>query len=205
MPPVGPYRTPAPARRSRGQFPAFLYDPRDRDRGPLRRLVGRLWLGVIAGSLLAASAPSLALVGLALLAVWSVWQWPRTRRPEGVLLWVENGELVVFRQPGVRPVIRVRLDGLRDVRIETRSIDKTRHEAHTGLVLPTPAATLTVDVSRVVFDFAPPDEPLLVSGEFMSSSVIVPCVGKMRVYLRRHGWLPEDERAETRPERLLAC
>jgi len=52
------------------------------------------------------------------------------------------------------------------------------------------------DVSRILLVTCDQDIPL--TDEYLSSSYTTESFGKMRRFLRSHGWLPEAERAASR-------
>jgi hypothetical protein len=189
---IQPYRKPPPVVPA----PATeLFVPWENTEG--RATPMRLFLGLLIGgsvvSVAAMVTPALsALLGAALL-VWAVTTWRSARGPSGVRLRVEDGALWVDRGRG-QPPERFPLSGLRNVEIESKALQRVVLEQQVGAPMMTTAVTPSVDVGRLALVSERAPRPVYLLETFGSYSHCTEWLGKVRVFLRRGGWVPEDER-----------
>jgi hypothetical protein len=137
-------------------------------------------LGALAAGLLAKYAsPTLAVVplGIAIVAVLF-----RTKSREGrFVLRVEDGALEVTRERRRGPALRIALADLRDVTLNRETKAAGRGGSATERV-------------RLALERRPPDDPVFVPEERVTPIEAQEWYGKVRVFLRKHGWVPEGER-----------
>lgn len=104
----------------------------------------------------------------------------RKPREGRTVLRVEGGLLEVGREGHAETLSRLPLDDLLDVTIE-----RERTPASGGAAK---------ERARLSLDRAAPAEPIFVPSERITSLEAQEWLGKVRVFLRKHGWLPKDER-----------
>lgn len=163
------------------------------------RHLGILWLsGVLAATALATIPGGVPGVVFGL-GLGGIWVWRSARRVRSVRIGVDRGDVLVSPGLSRAPALRLPLVELQEVELETTSIRKARTEMRLGLVVPDPTPSLVVDESRIVLDFGEAGGRFPLLDEFSSSSDVVLRAGKLRVFLRSHGWLPQSERGESEP------
>jgi hypothetical protein len=124
-----------------------------------------------------------------------------------------GGRRVLFRTEGKRLHVSTRipvdvpLSKLLDVRLDTKSTKKALMVARAdGLNTPFGGAipdgrSLDVDASRIELVIRGRD-PVLVSDEWVSTILALEHIREIKVFLRKAGWLPLDERPlEDRPKK----
>lgn len=122
--------------------------------------------------------PSAALAPFALAIVVLI---IRRRSHEGrFVLSVDAGALEVRRERRGAPPIRIALADLLDVTVDRQ----THHSGRGG------SATERV---RLALERRPPDAPVFVPDERVTPIEGQEWYGKVRVFLRKHGWVPENE------------
>ena len=140
--------------------------------------------------------PSLALPAAALTAAAMWWRSRRqVARPQATL-WIEESRLRVLDRDS-REILNVRLKHLLEVELDTKTIQRVQDNLDSGVLphfrmLHGKVGSAT-DISRIVLVTSKQDVPL--TEERMSISYTTESFGKMRRFLRNHGWLPENERA----------
>jgi hypothetical protein len=189
-----PAQRPEPARE-------LVYVGRDAERklDPYRVYVrfGLVAVAItFAGFLIGIPAQLAGLIGgLAVLAgmIAAVLRWRKGASMPGQLLRVENGELLIFPNgKGYGLPQRLMLKNIRNVELETKSIEKSQIEVNTvGMV--GLGHVQAVDNSRIVFALRKKQTHVLTEA-FVSHSDCIEWLGKIRKLLRSHGWLPEAER-----------
>ena len=126
-------------------------------------------------------SPLTGLVGLAVsVLVVVLLRKPREGR---FVLRVEGDVLEVRREKRPDPIARVALADIVDVTLD--------RQAHQGGSRGGAAAERT----RIALERRGEEEPVYVPDERVTSIEAQEWHGKIRVFLRKHGWLPEDERA----------
>lgn len=104
---------------------------------------------------------------------------------------MEHGNLVIAAE-GLPPRT-LPLAELQDVELDTRSFEKVEGRVRPDGLIGTGQA-LTLEVSRLVLVIAGRDVGIPLREEYASYSDSLEWMGKVRLFLRRHGWLPHDER-----------
>lgn len=133
------------------------------------------------------------LVALVLTALFVVWWLRRSQWSDDFVFTVAGDTLDVHR--GTRFIAKLRLRDLADVVLDTKSIRKV--EEGTSMLGMLRGLDLRVgaelDVSRIVLVAGDGTETPL-SVVYLSNSEATEWLGKIRVFLRKLDWLPEDER-----------
>ncbi len=146
-------------------------------------------VGAILGTL---TTPTIALVGmLATVAALVVW-WKRAPLQRVVLRVSENKLWVHGKKGFVEPV---RLEDLLNVSVDSRTITPLQ-DGSSAIPAMRIIASKTgpdVDVARIVV-VAKGREPVSLVDEELAHMDAMEWLGKIRVFLRKHGWVPEDER-----------
>ena len=137
-------------------------------------------LGAIAAGVLAKYAsPTMALVPIGI-AIASVLLRSKSREGRFVLR-VEDGELHVTRERRRGPAVRIVLADLRDVTLNRETKAAGRGGSATERV-------------RLALERRAPEPPVFVPEERVTPIEAQEWYGKVRVFLRKHGWVPEAER-----------
>lgn len=132
-----------------------------------------------AGALAKLVSPTAALAPIALALVVLLL---RRRSNEGrFVLRVTDGVVEVTRERGVGPAVRIALADLVDV-----TLDRQSHASGRG-----GSATERV---RLSLERRAPEAPVFVPHERVTPIEGQEWYGKARVFLRKHGWVPESER-----------
>jgi hypothetical protein len=132
-----------------------------------------------AGLLAKFASPTVALVPLGIAVVILL---VRKKSGEGrFVLRVDDRGLEVTRERRRGPAVRVALDDLLDVTLDRQ----THRSGQAG------AATERV---RLALERRAPATPIFVPDERVTSIEAQEWYGKVRVFLRKHGWVPESER-----------
>jgi hypothetical protein len=138
---------------------------------------------IVAGLLAKYSSPTMALVpiGIAIVAVLF-----RTKSREGrFVLRVEDGTLEVTRERRRGPAVRIKLADLLDVTLNRETKAAGRGGSATERV-------------RLALERRAPEEPVFVPEERITPIEAQEWYGKVRVFLRKHGWVPEGEHEPAR-------
>ena len=138
-------------------------------------------LPVLVGGLLAkVGSPTAGLVGfVAVVGVLVLLRKPNEGR---FVLRVEDGVVEIARERPRSPATRVALADLLDVTLDRQT---SQPGGRGG------SATERV---RLAFERRAPEEPLFVPDDRITPIEAQEWHGKVRVFLRKHGWLPESER-----------
>lgn len=144
-------------------------------------------------AMLARSAPA-GLVAALGTAGWKYWQRRRARSTPRAVLRVLRGRLHLSGAAFVQPVA-CDLNQLLDVYLDTKTIQRVQENA--GAVPDLRFINATVggeqDTARIALELE--HETFLLTEERLSHTDANEWFGKIRRFLRRHGWVPEDERA----------
>lgn len=155
-------------------------------------------VGVVASAIFTPTVGLVALVGSAVLGVW----WWRRPASTGLLLTVENGALVVARFRGARPIATLPLETLRNVSLDIKTIQRVEEggSAIPAMRVLDSRVGVEVDTSRIVLQGEGPPVPL--GDLYIAHMDATEWLGKVRVFLRKNGWVPADERGEvpSRPD-----
>lgn len=98
------------------------------------------------------------------------------------VLRVDGAHLLVGRERGRRPPERIALDDLLDVTLERRTKQ------------PSARGGSAVERVRLSLERRAPAAPIFVPDEGVTPLEGQEWLSKVRVFLRKHGWVPEDER-----------
>jgi hypothetical protein len=193
---VTPYRR-AELPKSRGNPPRELfYKPQNREgQMTATRAYVRYVLFAIPFAIFAAMASwGLALACVAALVAWDVARWQREKKL-GVRLSIDSGRLAIDPRGTGGLAREIPLGMLDDVSLDTRLAKRAGREVRPDGILAS-GPSFTVDESRILFVVAG-GEPYRLTETFHSQSDEAEWLGKIRVFLRAHGWVPADEREAT--------
>jgi hypothetical protein len=85
-------------------------------------------------------------------------------------------------------------DRVRDVALDTASIERGTRDMRLSAIGFETRGAAPIDVSRIVVVPEPPDEPVPLTAQRVAHLEAVEWAGKIRAFLRAHGWVPHDER-----------
>lgn len=139
------------------------------------------------------AGPTAGLVGLVGAGAGAVWWWRRAPHVGAVVLRVENGELCVLSGDGKREDHRFRLDDV-DVVLDTKTIQRVQEGGSAIPAMRFIDATVgpELDTCRIVVVARGTRVPL--SDDYVAHMDASEWFGKIRVFLRKNGWTPADER-----------
>ena len=138
--------------------------------------------------------PSLAPVGIAVSLGLGLWLW-RRRPTQGVVLRVEGDQLRVLSRSGKVEKARFRLDDLVDVALDTKTVRPVQEGASAIPAMRFIATRVGPDVDKSRIVLVGRDGPSVpLSDEYVAHMDATEWLGKIRVFLRRQRWVPEDER-----------
>jgi hypothetical protein len=188
-----PYRNAAaPDARSRPH--TVVYVPAFQKRVSGVAALQMVGLPPVVGALLALLHPNAGLVGLVGTVVALLWWWKRPPVPAAILS-IEEGDLVVRRSGDrARASIRWPLRDVRDVVLETKSIQPIGDGGSPipGVRTLDPSIGPEIETARIVL--VGPQRRVRLTEEYFAHMDSSEWLGKIRVMLRKHGWVPEDER-----------
>lgn len=126
-----------------------------------------------------------------------IWRWRRSPEATGVMFSVHRGELTVKEKVSGKVLARARLQDVLDVRLDTKEIHKVvpGSNAVPGVRFINSEVAPGVDVARIVLVLGNEATPIRLTEQFLAHMDSVEWTGKIRSFLRRQGWTPEDERA----------
>ena len=140
------------------------------------------------------ATPTAAIVGMIGAVVCMVWLW---RRPsgEGTILRVNNGELCLLARQGREIAEPFPLADLLDVTLDSKTIQPVQDG---GSAIPAmrfidSKVSPEVDVARIVL-VARGRDPVPLTKAHLAHMDATEWRGKIRVFLRKQQWVPEDER-----------
>lgn len=193
---VSPYRIKDEVAAGERKATTLAYPAGERETVPARGAVQIGIVGMTAG--LAASAFGFPQVGVAILvgaAAVGVWRWRKPSPQGGLLLAIEHGELVVTDRATKRTLARTRLADLRNVTLDTKSIRKVEPGRDVVPAVQFIASQLgpEIDVARITLEVAGRPSVRLTDA-FFAHTHAVEWIAKIRLFLRSHGWVPDDER-----------
>jgi hypothetical protein len=140
------------------------------------------------------AGPNVAVVGMIASAIAAIWWWRRAPKLGGVVLRVERGELWVTtarRSMASRfPLEEV------DVELDTQTIQKVQEGGSAIPAMRFIDATVgpDLDIARIVV--VGRGERLPLTDDSVPYMEATEWFGKIRVFLRKNGWVPRDERDE---------
>jgi hypothetical protein len=155
-------------------------------------------LPVVLAAGLAALNPWAGLAGLATGVGVGLWQRKRARLGESVSLRVEGGSLSFGSGPAQIRGTVLRLEQVSDVYLDTKTIRMVQ-EGHS--LVPAQRFIDTevgpeVDRARVIVATHSGEE-LALTREYIAHMDAIQWLGKVRAFLRKQGWLPQDEQEES--------
>ena len=206
--PYNPYQAPSsvsepskPARPAASPH-EFLYAPRN-ERGGGEGLITLyryfsvpILVGAVAGWVAGPAGGSLAFVGG---VVYAVWAWRTRKDAGGAILRIVNDALHV-EIPGPHPLHeRIGLGDLADVTLDLKAIERVGDgdSAIPAMRIIDSKVGPKIDNARIIL-VTTGERELKLTEAFLPHFDATDSLGKMRVFLRRHGWVPEDERHGTR-------
>jgi hypothetical protein len=176
----------------------YVFVARERD---VNAAFHRVWIrtilfGLGGGSCVAAAvSPAAAWVVILAVLAWSIVSWRRTKGGEAIVFRVEEGRLSITLRRRARPLLApLSLKNVLDVTLDTKSISPVMRDTSIAAVAPQMKVGAEVDVARIVIVPRPPGEPIPITEEHVAHMDAIAGAGKIRTFLRAHGWLPEDER-----------
>lgn len=194
------YRQPARPKKSIPDAPPveFVYEPVDRSTGSAYgAMMLVLTVPVVVGAALAALVHPIA--GLAAMIGTGIFGWRRRKGAaasagEGAVLRVEDGKVWIGLKHS-KDDVRFRLRHLQDVELELRKVERLQ-EAGVIPALRLANATVAgaVDHGRIVL--VTKRRRVVLTKSYFSNTESMEWLGKVRVFFRKHGWLPQDERTE---------
>ena len=189
-----PVTDPTHAAPSALLYPANVEAPRTR----IARAGASVWLGamVLTPIIAMAGHPQLAGSAIAIVVGWTLVRFRRSAKPAGVLLAVKDAVLTLT--DGSRALLTVPLAELEDVGLDSKSIRKVElgQDAVPAVRFINTQVGPEIDVARITLSIAGREEPFVLTTAFLPHMDAVEWAGKIRSFLRKHGWLPEDERDE---------
>lgn len=177
----------------------LVYEAIDRDaeRGSAVLFFQLFSVPALVGVVLATvTTPMLGLAGMIGSGALVVWLRRRTKKRFGVVLRVEEGKLSVLSRDGRRALGTLRLREVDDVGLEIKKIQRVQEGDS-----PIPAVRFIdtriapeVDTARIVVVGRDGEERIVLTEQYLAHMDATEWLGKIRVFLRKHGWVPEDER-----------
>jgi hypothetical protein len=144
-------------------------------------------LGVVA----LASPPLAGAMAVALVVYWFVRRAPKAA--PGFTLDVINGTLAITRA-GSDVAETVALSDVRDVEIERKSIQRVSLHQNAFDPVPSTEVSADLDVARIVMVYEGDRPRARLTEEYATGFVCMEHFGKVRSFLRKHGWKPAGER-----------
>jgi hypothetical protein len=195
---MDPYRSAARRDRPGDEYAELVCTAANRETRskPGVAVIQLLFLPMTAATLLAALAgPREALCGTIVVATLVAWGLHRARRGHECVLRIEAGELSVqsHRKRGLNASMP--LSDLADVALDTKAIRPLSDGANAipGMRFVESRVGPEIDVSRIVLvRLDGTSAPLL--EKYIAHMDAAEWVGRIRMFLRKHGWVPEDER-----------
>ncbi len=193
------YREPAPTPTAAPPGD-FLYAVADRERRRVTAIAAFqcITFPVAAAALVSAlTTPAAGLAALVGGAAFAFWWWRRSGPGGGgVLLRVDGDELSVLGAASKELRARLRLADLVDVTLDTKTIRPVMdgNNPIPGLRMMNSQPLPEVDETRIVLVSKSGELPL--TEAYLANVDVTEWFGKIRVFLRKHGWVPESERDE---------
>lgn len=192
-----PYRNPELPEHSEPPPSSLVYEAVDRGQSQSSAVVFfKLFAlpaqaGVLAAVVIGPTAGLLTLVGTAAFA------WTRRARTKmGALLRVEEGVLVITSRRTGAELLRLKVRDVVDVRLDSKTIQRV---VEGGSAIPAvrfldSRVAPEIENARIVVVGERGEARL--SEEYLAHMDASEWLGKVRVFLRKHGWVPRDERDE---------
>jgi hypothetical protein len=194
-----PYRLPTsggPQERPPAELAYLSGDPNrgaSTTRGSIQAVVGGAIVFVIA------SALDHVTMGEGILAVaiaWSAWRWYRAPDIGGLVLRVTEGWLIVTSRRARKPLFSLQLSQLDDVMLDSKKITKVSgvRSPAAGLAFVDYKVGPQTEVARIALVPAGDAPAFFLTEDHAPYQDSVEWIARIRTFLRKHGWLPADER-----------
>lgn len=192
MPPTSPYRSPdGPVARAVPAELRLSWEDSEHKTNPMKAVI-KGWFVLLAVLFAFAISQSLGWIAAAVALGAAVYAWTR-RSPSGDVQVSVAGDSLLVAAPG-RPPARFALADLRNVEIERKAIKRVTYQQHAFDALPSTEVSGDVELARIVLSVeGQPDAVPLVEA-WAPVFVCTERFGKVRSFLRAHGWLPLPER-----------
>jgi hypothetical protein len=150
---------------------------------------------LVAGALSVVVTPTVGLIGMIATAAGLVWWWRRAPNTQGAVLEVTSGELHVFGRSSKRERTCFRLSELEDVALDIKTIRRVEDgsSAIPAIHVIESRVAPDVDTARIVL-IGEGGRRCTLTDAYLAHMDATEWVGKIRVFLRKHGWTPESER-----------
>lgn len=194
-----PYRSPAEGSPAERPPSVLAYQSTDPNRGAS---TGRGAIQtVLAGALLGGIAAALdhTTIGEAVFAtsiVASAWRWYRAPDVGGLKLRVTDGWLFVSPRRGRKPLFSLPLSELDDVMLDTKTIAKVSglRSPASGLAFVDYKVSPRTEVARIALVPSGEAPAFFLTEDRAPYQDSVEWIARIRTFLRKHGWVPVDER-----------
>ena len=195
---LGPYRAPSSSKGAKRPPSDLVYKIRDPERYiASTRAVAQVAIagGIVASVVYVAGFQSISAAVFTVSMAWAVVRWRRAPDIAEVVLHVENGVLDVRRHPS-QMLLCAPIGEIANVELDTKTIRRVQE----GSSLTAAARFIDskvgpeIDVARIVFDVDGVAEPVRLGEAYVAHMDCIEWLGKIRSFLRSHGWVPEDER-----------
>jgi hypothetical protein len=192
MPTTTPYRASAES-ADHPAPPALLVilDDAENKTNPIKVFYAILFSLVVV-ALVSAASPLLA-GGIGAVVIAGFVAVFRRRPPRGVSLEV-HGESLVISRPGEAQPATVALAAIDNVEIERKAIRRVTYQQQVGDPLPSTDLSGDVEVARIVLSLDGGAASELLAATWAPVFVCMDRFGKVRTFLRAHGWVPLPER-----------
>ncbi len=140
------------------------------------------------------ATPEVGLFGLVASALGAVWWWRRPRT-HGYSIRVSGGDVTVSARASARVLVSIPLGDLLDVTLDTKTIQRIQEGSSAIPAVRFQEAQVgpALDTSRVVL-VSRQDAFVPLGDTYLANMHATEWLGKIRVFLRKHGWVPEAER-----------
>lgn len=180
----------------------FLYEPTTSERRgtPVAILQLVTVPAVVGVTLTMLVNETVGLIGLVTSGVGVVWWYKRgPMRGDARLLRIEDGrddKMLLITRPNGKPLDAVRLRDVMNVELDTKTVEMVQEGASPIVAVRMIESKVgpAVDKSRLVIALANKKQ-IRLGDEFQAYMDATEWTGKIRVFLRKHGWVPNDERS----------
>ncbi len=160
------------------------------------RIVGQALFMVLLPVLAAIASPPIGLALAACGVAWIVWDTRRCVRGELVHMSVRATSFTV--RVGDGPTLEVPLSRIVDVRLDSKVVHHLVGQRADGInTAIVGGPTMASDASRIELVLS--DRTLFLGEERASHGLALESLRAIRLFLRRNGWVPKDERAAEEP------
>lgn len=203
---MDPYRTPAvPAANEPPPPRELVYEALLRDRSGnvygewARHFGGPMLVGIALGMAFDGFA---ALVGFLGSLAFALWYRKHGRPRQGAVFRVAGGSVRVFSPDGRRETASFKMRELASVELDLKTIERLQDGSSPipALRFANPTVAPAVDTARIVLVRKGGRRHILTDA-YLAHMDAIEGLGKIRAFLRKHGWMPEAERAELKEEK----